>query len=168
MVLCGHSYGGAVITEAGNPPKVRQLVYLSAFAVAEGYSALAPAEEELPRTSVADSMVFHDDGTVSFDTSNARPLFYGDCSDEVVDYARPRLRPMAMECLTTQVTRAAWRDHSSLYAICLADGAFHLDAQRALAAHCDEVVEWESGHSPFFSRPDVVANLLCELARDSA
>ncbi len=164
VVLCGHSYGGAVITEAGSTHKVCQLVYLSAFAIAEGYSALAPAEEDLPRTSVADSMVFNEDGTVSFDTSNARPLFYGDCSDQVVDYARRRLRPMAMDCLTGQVTSAAWRDHSSLYAICLQDGAFHLDAQQALAANCDEVVEWESGHSPFFSRPEVVANLLCELA----
>ena len=72
VVLCGHSYGGAVITEAGSAHKVRQLVYLSAFAIAEGLlGTRLPLEEDLPRTSVADSMVFHEDGTVSFDRAAA-------------------------------------------------------------------------------------------------
>ncbi len=164
VILCGHSYGGAVITEAGNSRTVDRLVYLCAFAVPEGHSTIDPSDETLPATAAADGMRILGDGTIGFDVDQARATFYGDCSDQDVANACSRLRPMAVESMAGQVTRAAWRDHPSLYAVCLADGAIHPDAQRALAAQCTEMVEWESSHSPFYSMPTVVADLLCDLA----
>jgi pimeloyl-ACP methyl ester carboxylesterase len=168
VVLCGHSYGGAVITEAGNFSKVQQLVYLCAFAVAEGRSTMDPAEEALPLTGGADGMQLLQDGTIAFDVTRARATFYGDCSDRDVADACSRLRPMAVESLAGRVTRAAWRDHPSLYAVCLDDGAVHPDAQRTMAAQCGETIEWASSHSPFLSMPTVVADLLCDLANRRA
>jgi pimeloyl-ACP methyl ester carboxylesterase len=163
VVLCGHSYGGAVITEAGNEPMVGQLVYLCAFAVAEGYSTAHPADQPLPRTGLPVGLHVAEDGIATFDVSLARDTFYGDCEPADVELARTRLRPMAADGLTAPVTRAAWRNVPSLYAVCTNDMAIHPSGQRMLAAHCSEVVEWPSSHSPFLSQPTVVADLLVTL-----
>lgn len=164
VVLCGHSYGGAVITEAGNEQMVGQLVYLCAFAVAEGYSTAHPTDGPLPRTGLPVGLQVADDGVATFDVSLARDTFYGDCEPANVELACKRLRPMAADGLTAQVTRAAWRNVPSLYAVCANDMAIHPSAQRVLASNCSEVVEWPSSHSPFLSQPTVVADLLVTLA----
>jgi pimeloyl-ACP methyl ester carboxylesterase len=168
VVLCGHSYGGAVISEAGDAINVRRLIYLCAFALAEGRSTMDPAEEVLPSTDGAQAIQLLEDGKIAFDTTKARATFYGDCTDAEVADACGRLRPMATDCMSGRVTRAAWRDRPSVYAICTNDGAIHPDAQRAMAAQCTESTEWASSHSPFLSRPEVVADFLCEVARRSA
>jgi pimeloyl-ACP methyl ester carboxylesterase len=125
VVLCGHSYGGAVITEAGNEQLVGQLAYLCAFAVAEGYSTARPADEPLPRTGLPVGLRVADDGVATFNVSLARDTFYGDCEPADVELACARLRPMAADGLTAPVTRAAWRNVPSLYAVCTNDMAIH-------------------------------------------
>ncbi|HEV2309301.1 MAG TPA: alpha/beta fold hydrolase, partial [Acidimicrobiia bacterium] len=70
-----------------------------------------------------------------------------------------------MESLQTPATRAAWRDVPSTYALCTEDRAVPRTLQRAFAARTNHVVEIPAGHSPFFSRPDLVASLLAARAR---
>jgi pimeloyl-ACP methyl ester carboxylesterase len=165
VVLCGHSYGGAVITQAGNHQKVRELIYLCAFAVEEGYSTPNPFDAELPATGVPPGIRFGDGDDISFDPALARETFYSDVADDVIAAACRHLRPMSMSSLAGTVTQAAWRSRPSLYVVCTQDSAIHPSAQRMMATHCDETVEWASSHSPFLSMPDTVAELLRDRAQ---
>jgi pimeloyl-ACP methyl ester carboxylesterase len=166
VVLCGHSYGGVVITEAGNHPAVVDLVYLCAFALEEGESAAATASDQhLPSTDLADALRISEDGVASIDLDGARAGFYLDCAPGDADAAVARLRPMSFSCFTDAVTTAAWRDRPSTYVVCGDDRAVHPDMQRFLAKRCTTSVEWATGHSPFVSHPELVADLLTGLAR---
>ena len=165
VVLCGHSYGGIVITEAGSHPDVRHLVYLCAFAVDVGRSAADSVDAELPSTDLQQALVFADDGFVTIEREGARRGFYGDCEPADGDDALDRLRPIAFECLTTRTSTAAWADRPSTYVVCTLDEAVHPALQRVLARRCTDVVEWPTSHSPFLSQPSRVADLLIDLSR---
>ena len=173
VVLVGHSYGGVVITEAGVHPRVSHLVYIASFNLDEGESAMSAAITESETASLDHSerpdvlsyVEVADDGTSSIDPSGARILFYEDCPDDVADWAVDRLGPHPMETLSQTPRVAAWRQRPSTYAVCNSDNIVHPDLQRILARRADHVVEWPTGHSPFLSRPDLVADLLVDLAR---
>ena len=165
LVLCGHSYGGAVITDAGHHTAVEHLVYLTAFACDEGESPSATAvEENLPFADFNDALVFSEDGaTMSVSPSHAAS-FYHDCDRADVDAAVARLRPINLLCATTPTTSPAWRLKPSTYVVCSEDRGLHPAMQRHLAARCTRSVEWPTAHSPFLNRPDLVASLLEKLA----
>ena len=165
-VLCGHSYGGAVITEAGNHAAVEHLVYLTAFACDEGESPSATAvEENLPFTELAEVLVFNEDGTsMTVVPARAAEIFYHDCDRADIDAAIARLRPIAMACVTTPTTSPAWRVKPSTYVVCTEDRGLHPAMQRHLAKRCTNTVEWPTAHSPFLNRPDLVASVLTKLA----
>ncbi len=163
VVLVGHSYGGIVITEAGNHPAVEQLVYVCAFPVDAGRGAMNSVDEQVPLTDLASGFVSHDDGTITIDREIARACFYGDCDPADADAALDRLRPIAMSCFTDTVTTPAWRTKPSTYALCTDDRAIHPEHQRVLAACCTDVVEWPTSHSPFLSQPELVTDLLLGL-----
>ena len=79
------------------------------------------------------------------------------------DAAR-RLRPMALAALQGKVEGAAWREKPATYAICTDDRALPVALQESNAARIGNSVEWPTSHSPFLSRPDLVADLLLELS----
>lgn len=166
-VLCGHSYGGAVITGAGDHPAVEHLVYLTAFACDEGESPSATAvDTPLPSTDLPDALAFNDDGTiVSLKPDSAVKGLYHDCDPVDVDAALARLRPMSLRCLTTPVGPPAWRVKPSTYVVCAEDQGVHPELQRLMARRCTNSIEWPTAHSPFLNRPDLVASLLAGLAR---
>ena len=165
IVLCGHSYGGIVVTEAGVHRRVRHLVYLCAFSVGVGRSAADAVDDDLPGTDLEKGLVFTDDGFVTIEREAARRAFYLDCEPADADDALDRLRPIAFECLTTRTTVAAWAGRPSTYAVCTSDEAVHPELQRVLARNCTNVVEWPTSHSPFLSQPSRVADLLVDLSR---
>ncbi|HEV3226489.1 MAG TPA: alpha/beta hydrolase [Acidimicrobiales bacterium] len=167
VVLCGHSYGGAVITQAGTHPSVEHLVYLTAFACDVGESPSATAvEENLPFTAINDALVFRDDGaSMSVDPAKAAAVFYHDCDPADIEAAISRLRPVNLSCVTTPTTSAAWRDRPSTYVVCTEDRALHLELQRHLATRCTTSVDFATAHSPFLNRPELVADLLEGLTR---
>lgn len=167
VVLCGHSYGGAVITEAGHHPAVEHLVYLTAFACDEGESTSATAvDANLPATQLTDALIFSEDGTkLSLVPERAAELFYHDCDRADAEAALPRLRPIDLSCVTTPSGAPAWRTKPSTYVVCSEDRGLHPEMQRHLAGRCANAVEWPTAHSPFLNRPDLVADLLTELAR---
>jgi hypothetical protein len=74
------------------------------------------------------------------------------------------LGPQLKASLSQSPRLVAWRDRSSTYAVCAQDNAVHPDLQRILARRCTRTVEWASGHSPFLSHPDWVADLLAKRA----
>jgi pimeloyl-ACP methyl ester carboxylesterase len=164
VVLCGHSYGGVVISEAGDHPDVRHLVYLCAFVVEEGHSGMNAVDEPTPSGDLEHAVRLGEDGSVTLDRQSARTCFYLDCSPADADAALDRLRPTAMACLIGTTTTAAWRHRPSTYVVCTEDKAGHPDLQRTMARRCTDVVEWPTSHSPFLSRPDLVAELLVEIS----
>ena len=165
--------GGVVITEAGVHPRVSHLVYIASFNLDDGESAMSAAIAESETASLDHSgrpdvlsyVAVADDGTTSIDPAGARVLFYNDCPDDVTDWAVDRLGPHPMEDPVPDSTWVAWRQRPSTYAVCSSDNIVHPDLQRILSRRADHVVEWPTGHSPFLSRPDLVADLLVDLAR---
>lgn len=165
VVLCGHSYGGAVISAAGHHPSVEQLVYLTAFACDEGESPAATATDtDLPSTDLASAFVLHDDGTATLTDEGALGGLYHDCDRADVDAALARLRPIHMSCFTTPLGPPAWKEKAATYVVCAEDRGIHPALQRHMAARCTSSVEWTTAHSPFLNRPDLVAELLATLA----
>ena len=167
-IVCGHSYGGAVITEgAAGHPGVEHLVYITAFALAPGESTVAAAvdgSESDPATKLGDAMLFAADGTVSFRAPVAVDALYHDCSPTDVDFALAHLGPQSVSALSGVATRAAWQDIPSTYVVCTEDHAVAPELQRRLAARTTNTVEWPTSHSPFLSRPDLVVDLLAGIA----
>jgi pimeloyl-ACP methyl ester carboxylesterase len=166
VVLVGHSYGGVVISEAGNHPAVRHLVYLCALAVDSGRSAASSVEDDsLPGTALGDAFRVADDGLVTVEPGSVVECFYADCDPDLAAAAADRLRPIAFGCLTDTVSHAAWHDRPSTYVVCTEDAAVHPEVQRVLARNCTDVVEWSTSHSPFLSQPDLVSDLLVTTTR---
>jgi pimeloyl-ACP methyl ester carboxylesterase len=173
VVLVGHSYGGVVVTEAGVHPAVAELFYIASFNLDAGESAMsaAVAESESARIDHSDRpdalarFRVTDDGTSTVDPEGARILFYNDCAAEVADWAVARLGPHPMATLSQSPDAVAWRHLPSTYAVCTLDNVVHPDLQRILARRADRTLEWVSGHSPFLSQPEVVADAIAELAR---
>jgi len=173
VVLVGHSYGGAVITQAGLHPSVAHLVYVAAFMLDEGESLLASATDDARAAAIdhtgrpdpAAALVFADDDTCTVSLDGAPTLFYNDCPPDVAAAATARLTPQPMTNLGQSPTTIAWRERPSTYAVCTLDNAVHPDLQRILADRATHQVEWASDHSPFLSHPEWVVDLLRDLAR---
>ena len=176
VVLVGHSYGGAVVSEAGDHPAVSHVVYLCALALDVGESCVAAATEEAAaagishegRPDVGAGLVPGPDGTVTLDPATAATCFYNDCDADTVAWATARLGPHALSSLEQPATAAAWRSKPASYIVCADDLALHPDLQRVLATRCGTRWEWPTGHSPFLSRPQLVAGMLAELATHPA
>jgi pimeloyl-ACP methyl ester carboxylesterase len=172
-VVCGNSYGGAVISEgAAGHPNVRHLVYLAALMPEAGESCATsipapPNDVAVSVTELGPAMQFSDDGvTVDVDPVLGRGVFYADCTDVDVDWAVARLGPHPAIALQQPIPVAAWRTVPSTYVVCADDRAIAPWIQRALAARATHSVEWPTSHSPFLSQPDLVVDLLAGLAAD--
>jgi len=172
VVLVGHSYGGAVITEAGDHPAVDQLVFIAAFALDRDESCMsaavdaadAAALDHTGRPNLVAGFVAGPDDTVTLDASTATACLFQDCDEEATAWALARLGPQPLLTLQQTPGAVAWRSKPSTYVVCTDDLTVHPDLQRVLARRCDRTLAWPTGHSPFLSRPDLVADLLVDLA----
>jgi pimeloyl-ACP methyl ester carboxylesterase len=174
VVLVGHSYGGAVVTEAGVHPGVRHLVFVCAFNVTEEESCQRAARDEVAaagishegRPSLGDAMTVLDDGTAVLTRAGAVECLYQDCSPADAEWAVARLDAQPLVNLDQAPGAVAWRTVRSTYAVCEDDMTVHPGLQRLLAARCTETVTWPTGHSPFLARPDLVVDFLTRVAAD--
>jgi pimeloyl-ACP methyl ester carboxylesterase len=159
-LLCGHSYGGMVITQAAaGRQDVARLVYLCAFMPDAGESVLSIIGGPPPW------IVVHEDGRWLPDLEQAAATFYADCDAETQRASTARLRPMPTAPVEEPVYSAAWHDIPSTYVVCTEDAAIPVEWQRNLfAPRADDVVDLDASHSPFFSQPSGVADLLAERA----
>jgi pimeloyl-ACP methyl ester carboxylesterase len=154
VVLAGHAYGGAVITEAGSHRAVSHLVYLAALALDDGESCSTAGSQEAASEGISHS------GRPDL----ALACFYKDCDPATAAWAIARLGPQPLASLQQQTYSVAWRTKPSTYVVCANDQAIHPGLQRILARRCITTVEWPTGHTPFLSRPDLIAALLADLA----
>lgn len=167
VVLAGHSYGGAVVTQAaGDGAGIAHLVYLTAFALDAGESVASflgaqPARE----VALARGVRQRDDGTSVVDPTVAPEAFYADCPAEIVAPALARLTPQLTVTFTQPVTVSPRVAVPSTFLLCTRDEAIHPDHQRTLAARCDAVTELAIDHSPFASAVAATADLLERAAR---
>jgi pimeloyl-ACP methyl ester carboxylesterase len=164
VVLLGHSYGGSVITDAGTHDAVRHLVYLTAFALDKGES---PAANELTggEGSALDGALQFDGDVATVDPDAAANAFYHDCAEDVARRAVQRLRPQSTASLLASPRVIAWREKAATYVVCTEDRGLPPALQRSCAARIGNTVELPTSHSPFLSRPELVADLLVELSR---
>jgi pimeloyl-ACP methyl ester carboxylesterase len=150
VVLLGHSYGGAIITEAGTHPKVAHLIFLA---------SLVPDEGETCGQLLGVDAAGIDDEPKAPPPEPAE-LFYHDCDEQMVAWAVERLRPRPLTWMQQSPRAVGWRVRPSTYVVCAADRAIPADVQKSWAARCTASIEWDSSHSPFMSHPDWVVELL--------
>jgi pimeloyl-ACP methyl ester carboxylesterase len=167
-LLCGHSYGGQVVSEAAGHPAVAATVFLCAFALEAGESAAVNAATQDPVAAAAGPVTLNDALHVEgeflvVDPAMANAAFYADVHPDLAAAAITRLRPQSLG-LGDPVTHAGWGDKPSTYVVCTQDEAVHPDVQRFFAGRCTTSEEWACSHSPMLSRPDDVATLLRRIA----
>jgi pimeloyl-ACP methyl ester carboxylesterase len=166
VVLVGHSYGGAVITEvAATTGGIAHLVYLTAFALDAGESIMSFLGSQPQREVLLGSAILPaDDGATRLDAGLAGAALYGRCPDPAKSAAIARLSPQTMSSFVQPVTGAPRASIPSTYVECTLDEAIHIDHQRAMSPRCTSVVTLETDHSPFVSMTDPTADLLAALA----
>ena len=155
VVVCAHSYGGAVVSQAVTQlTNVGHVVYLAAFVNTGGASALTESPISLLEAIVPAG------AQCSFDPRFAQSVFYGDSQPETIAAIVPRLRPMVLDAAAIAATPSAPSTVPSTYIVCSRDGAIPPEAQFQMAQGSDHVVVWPTDHSPFLTRPGDVADLL--------
>jgi pimeloyl-ACP methyl ester carboxylesterase len=166
VVLCGHSYGGAVMTEAAaGAPDVAHLVYVAAFQLAEGESCV---DANVPPPTYPDGIGPVLDGeylTVAADT--ARHMFYDGCPPGAVAAAIERLTPEHVGTVGSPVRAAAWRDVPSTYVVCARDRALPPAAQHRMAERATTRHVLDHAHSPMLGIPAELAALLVDAVHGS-
>lgn len=168
-VLVGHSYGGAVITQAATVhPEIAHLVYLTAFALEPGESIMgALASFPQVRVPLGLAIVAHADGTSHIDPAKATEAFYGHCTPAVAAAAIARLGDHPMVTMMDSVSGSP-RDHiPSTYVRCTDDQAIALAHQDLMAARCGTVLTLDTDHSPFASAAGQTAAILHRIATAS-
>jgi pimeloyl-ACP methyl ester carboxylesterase len=155
VTLVGHSYGGAVISEAGTHPNVGHLVFLCAFALDSGETVLTNGAPPTPPTLLNDAIRI-DGNQITVDPERAVAVFYADCAPQPVD----PLRSMDVAAFGVPVSQPAWKMVPSTYVVCTQDQAIHPDVQRFLATRCTSTVELDASHSPMLSMPGRVSEIV--------
>jgi pimeloyl-ACP methyl ester carboxylesterase len=162
VVLVGHSYGGAVITEAGNHPDVAALVYIAAFAPDAGESVEPLLGTFPPDEPIAgDAILPPQDGFLFLDREKFHDSFAADLSAEEAAFIADSLVPWGVEALGGTVSEPAWRSKPSWYLVATEDRMIPPQVQRSMSERAGSTVEEASGsHAIYVSRPDVVADLI--------
>lgn len=154
VVLVGHSYGGAVITEAGDHPKVSAVVYIAAFVPGVGESVASLSEHPAEPGEATAPVLPPQDGFLCVDPEQFPRAFAAD-----VDVAKTRFMaaaqvPWGLGALTGKVTRTAWKNKPSHYMVATADLMIPPRAQHHMAARAGaRTIEIDSSHAVMLSRP---------------
>jgi pimeloyl-ACP methyl ester carboxylesterase len=160
VILVGHSYGGAVITEAGNDPKVTALVYIAAFAPDSGESVATLIKGPRP-DEPASPMLLPQDGFLFLDKARFADAYAADVDPEKAAFWADAQVPWGEACLNGLITEPAWRTKPSWYLVATDDKRISPDAQRAMAKRAGSaVVESRGSHAVYFSQPNAVAALI--------
>lgn len=167
VVLVGHSYSGALLTEVGDATGVRAMVYVSAFCLEPGESVASVNDAEAGPQAGKDDIRQVGDYLV-IDPETARHAFYHDCTPADAASAAERLTPEHADTRTAIVSRAAWRTIPSHFVVCTLDRACTPEVQRRMAARAASSSELESSHSPMLSMPEAVANTIVKVATEHA
>jgi pimeloyl-ACP methyl ester carboxylesterase len=169
VILAGHSMGGVVITQAAEyrPEKIEKSVYLAAALLQNGQSLLQSAELDTEALVMPNLIMAKDRSHAALNKEAIKEIFYADCSDEDVEFAKSRLVPQALAPLATPVstTEKKFGRVPRVYISCLRDKAISPPVQEKFykALPCEKVLFLETSHSPFFSAPEELAKFLLSL-----
>ena len=164
VILVGHSYGGVVITEAGNDPKVTGLVYIAAFAPDKGESVSSIIKDPPPGAPVP-PILPPQDGFLLLDESKFAASFAADVDAEKAAFMAQSQVPWGVEALAGAISEPAWRSKPSWYLVATDDRMIPPPAQRFMAARAgSNVVEVAGSHAIYVSQPDAVAGLIARAA----
>jgi pimeloyl-ACP methyl ester carboxylesterase len=152
VVLCGHSYGGMIITEAGADDRVTQLLYLTSVMPDAGQS-----QADLTSAEPAPWLQPGDDGTVGVDPDMIRESFLQDCDETTTEGALGRLTRQSLIPFTQAPRQIAWRRKPATYFVCTEDLSTPVDVQRRRVRAGTRLVEFSAGHHPFLSQPHALA-----------
>jgi pimeloyl-ACP methyl ester carboxylesterase len=162
VVLVGHSYGGSIITEAGNHPNVKALVYIAAFALDEGESC-ASIEQAAPQASKA----FKPDsnGLWWIDEAHFAADFAADIPRDEAEFMAISQVPISTDSFTHKVTAPAWKSKPTRYMVATADRSINPDQERMMAKRANaKTVEVNASHVAYMSHPKETAKLIEEAA----
>jgi len=165
VILVGHSYGGAVITEAGNDPKVAGLVYITAFALDNGESVSSLIKDPPPGAPVP-PILPPQDGYLFLDRTKFSSAFAADVDTETAAFMADSQVPWGIEALNGTVSEPAWRTKPSWYLVATEDKMIPPPAQRFMSKRAGStVVEIAGSHAIYVSQPNAVATLIKDAAQ---
>jgi len=165
VILAGHSWGGAVITEAGTHPKVAGLVYIAAFQPDNGETALqwfqtappAPENGVLPPD---------DKGIVYYDKEKFHPGFCADVSEADAAFMYASHGAFYGQCFVSPITEAAWRTKPAFGIIATEDKSINPEIQRSMYKRSNtQVIEVKGSHAVYISQPEKVGAFIAEAAK---
>jgi pimeloyl-ACP methyl ester carboxylesterase len=160
VILVGHSYGGAVITEAGNDPNVVGLVYIAAFAPDANESVSTLIKDPVPGAPVP-PILPPQDGFLFLDKAKFAASFAADVDAATAGFMAESQVPWGLEALNGTITQAAWRTKPSWYLVATDDRMIPPPAQRVMSKRAGStVVETAGSHALYVSRPAPVAALI--------
>jgi pimeloyl-ACP methyl ester carboxylesterase len=166
VTLVGHSYGGAVITEAGNNPKVAGLVYIAAFAPDAGESVNTLIADPPPDAPVP-PILPPQDGFLFLDREKFADSFAADVDPELAEFQADAQVPWGVDALGESISEPAWKSKPSWYLIAKEDRMIPPPAQEQMSARAGSTVaEAPGSHSIFLSQPAAVAGLIEEAASE--
>jgi len=168
VVLVGHSYGGVIITEAGNDPKVKSLVYVAAFAPDKGESAdalfksLVPNSPGLPLQEPVG-------GLVQLDHGKFPGAFAGDLPKEKAEFMAASQLPYGIAAFQGAVTSPAWKSKPGWYLLAKDDKTIPPTMQREMAKRANtQITEIAASHAVYISHPEAVVALIKKAAAAAA
>jgi pimeloyl-ACP methyl ester carboxylesterase len=164
VILVGHSYGGAVITEAGNHPKVAGLVYITAFAPDKGESVNSLIANPPPGAPVP-PILPPKDGYLFLDKAKFPQSFAGDVDPKTAAFMADSQVPWGIDALAGAITEPAWKSKPSWYLLVRDDRMIPYPAQQTMAKRANAtVVDVPGSHAIYVSNPDAVAALIQQAA----
>lgn len=165
VLLVGHSYGGVVITEAGNDEKVAGLVYIAAFAPDKGESVNTLIKDPQPGAPVP-PILPPQDGFLLLDKTKFAASFAADVKAETAAFMANSQVPWGVGALGGAVTEPAWKSKPSWYLVATDDKMIPPPAQRLMSKRAGATVAETAGsHAVYVSKPQAVAALIEQAAR---
>ncbi len=165
VILVGHSYGGAVITEAGNDPRVVGLVYIAAFAPDKGESVSSLIKDPPPGAPVP-PILPPQDGYLFLDKAKFPASFAADVDEGKAEFMADSQVPWGVEALSGTISQPAWKTKPSWYLVATDDRMIPPPAQRFMSKRAGAtVVEVSGSHAVYVSQADAVAGLIAKAAK---
>jgi pimeloyl-ACP methyl ester carboxylesterase len=160
VILVGHSYGGAVITEAGGDPKVKSLVYIAAFAPEVGETVHELATKPVPGESGA-PLLPPRDGYLFVDPAQFPTAFAAGADQDLARFMADAQVPWGVEAVETKVTLAAWKEKPSFFMVTTQDHMVQPTLQRNMAKRAgSKTTEIASSHAVMLTYPEKVAEFI--------
>ncbi|WIB61652.1 alpha/beta hydrolase [Curtobacterium sp. MCLR17_007] len=162
-VVVGHSYGGTVIAEAGHHPAVAHLLFVSSYLpdVGQPQGGIMSGEPDPVAVAEVRPGVVGVDG---YDAESFGARFLQDADPATQQAAWSRVTEQAVGAFATPTSAAGWQGVDSTYLVCTGDRSTTVGLQRHHAARATRSVDVPTGHHPFITRPDLVADAIGRFA----